>query len=43
LGAAHPSTKDVAGNLVAVLEELKYREEATALREKFGIQDQKKP
>jgi len=37
LGAAHPTTKIAAGNTAGVLEELKHRKEAKALREKFGI------
>jgi tetratricopeptide (TPR) repeat protein len=37
LGAAHPTTKTVASNTARVLEALKYRKEAKALRKKFGI------
>jgi tetratricopeptide (TPR) repeat protein len=40
LGAAHPSTKIVAKNTIVVLEELKYWEEAKALRKKYGISDE---
>jgi tetratricopeptide (TPR) repeat protein len=38
LGAEHPTTKIVANNTAKLLEALKYRKEATALRKKFGIQ-----
>jgi tetratricopeptide (TPR) repeat protein len=38
LGATHPSTKTVARNTARVLEALKCRKEAKALRKKFGIE-----
>jgi tetratricopeptide (TPR) repeat protein len=37
LGVAHPSTKAVAGNTARLLEALKCRKEAKALRKKFGV------
>jgi tetratricopeptide (TPR) repeat protein len=39
LGASHPLTKIVAGNMVALLEELKSWNEAKALRKKFSVED----
>jgi tetratricopeptide (TPR) repeat protein len=39
LGATHPTTKAVADNTARLLEALKRRKEAKALREKFGIKD----
>jgi len=38
LGAVHPTTKTVANNMASVLEALKRRKEAKALRKKFDVE-----
>jgi len=39
LGLAHPNTQLVATNTASLLDELKLRDEAKALRSKFGLPD----